>query len=536
MAKRDRGREALGIYVEGEEIRVARVRATKDGFEVLGLAAGRLCDRIDQVGLPAESPEKDAEFGGEDLEPNVDVGREMESGNAGAIWELIEQVGGKPGRIGANLLDAEATFHLLPQGPRRQVRKALKRILAEWGEGAGAAGGRDAEVIAEHAEDVLAATYATKPALVDLIMAAQDMMPGKRARILRVDLPETALAAAAGAQGDLGEEELTAVLHVGLMVSRVILLRGRRLFRVLPLMSDDGRTIGRKERILRRLMYQRDAGQLKNLDRLYLAGQVDEDLLRAIQAEFDDVQVELLMPDCRPGESLDPEAWEGIHAWILPISLALGTFRRKSRLPRYPNFLPQYVRDRQEVLALRWYHVGIFALMFLVTSGLVYQGKEWTRLNEQLEQRRAVLNESREEWKEIVAELERRSKRNKDFEAYLARMQDLSIDLIEWTKLLEDLSRFTQETNSIWIRELTCREDGFILKGFSLFRNRIARLAANYSDIQVEKVVRTIRSEKTVYDFELKVGLKSRDKTAKERRAEIRREKRLRERERRSKR
>ena len=133
------------------------------------------------------------------------------------------------------------------------------------------------------------------------------------------------------------------------------------------------------------------------------------------------------------------------------------------------------------------------------------------------------------QWNKLLKDLKKTQSQIADFQNYLTNIESLQVNMVHWTGLIEDLSNFVSKTNSLWLTELICREDGFQLKGYSLFHSRIYKLASYFKDITIDQVLRAKKAGRLVYEFTLTIGFPNKNKvSAMEKRIELARERQIR--------
>jgi hypothetical protein len=80
-------------------------------------------------------------------------------------------------------------------------------------------------------------------------------------------------------------------------------------------------------------------------------------------------------------------------------------------------------------------------------------------------------------------------------------MADLSYGSGDWSKTLTILDDGFKSINSSWITNMRTIKTGIILQGFSLYRDRIPRIANLFKNAELQKVVVTNIRKTTAYKF-----------------------------------
>ncbi|MFH1009563.1 MAG: hypothetical protein V1800_18975, partial [Candidatus Latescibacterota bacterium] len=249
---------------------------------------------------------------------------------------------------------------------------------------------------------------------------------------------------------------------------------------------------------------------LPEVNRFLLAGRCARlDAKSFFSAQFSETEVAYMVPGF-----LDPEATEetpeDISGFAIPIALAWKTLDGTNPLFYPTNLLPKTIRDRQKVYKVAWHGLILITLVCSSALFLLWQWKgQQTRITEAENSlaRTEMLIQGSESELERLGNLERLRSRVVELERQNAMMDSLGSGAKRWSPTLESMVRHARSLNSLWFESMTAdKEDRVSLSGWSLYRNRIPRIA-NLLGATVSKVSSDQIRGQAVYRFVLTIPL-----------------------------
>ncbi len=77
---------------------------------------------------------------------------------------------------------------------------------------------------------------------------------------------------------------------------------------------------------------------------------------------------------------------------------------------------------------------------------------------------------------------------------------------MKWSQTLRVINEGFAQISGCWLGRLYSSEDQIYLNGFSLYRNRIPRLASIFADTEILEITETEMRGVTLYNFRLRIN------------------------------
>ena len=342
------------------------------------------------------------------------------------------------------------------------------------------------------------------PQFLRVLDGAEDLYMGKL--FIREILPEEiALLGVIRANHTIAEDELNAVIYVGDKTSRIIFLEGRSIRTILPLVNEGRKSSNVFNTLFSKILLELDQENIPRLDRIFLANQKDINGHTFFASQFPDIDI--ISPEFAPEKlEIDESVQGNIERYTNSIAIAWRITGLDSEC--FPNLslLPEYVRERQKVLKLEWYGIVLLILVALTPIIFNFQYQEKKHTIENLERSIALTSSQIEQLQPVKTVVDSMMAEYSVIEAQLNRMDTLSAGSMKWSRTLEVISEGFAQITSSWLVDLHSTNDNFILQGFSLYRNRIPRLASIFADAEILEITEQEFRGVTLYSFRLRVN------------------------------
>ncbi len=523
-------REYTGLALDGDILRIARLHDGKNGLELLQLdrislveGAGNKTEsdkpRDNYKGLdtesvfgisdsPANGAAKPSESDGtetmtatadSDLLAMVDnVDEDSVNSNQVLMHNLLESIDNKKVMLGLSISKGATIFEVLNNLNYSEIKKKerneiiLDRLKSIYGD-------IDIDIedrfVSEIREDgaMIVASNEKKPALLELVDQGRELYHGSV--FIEEILPEEiSVIGMIRANYELGEDEITGIVQMGQNSTRLVFLKGNTIWSVSPLIHEGTRSSHLLSTIFSKILYQLDNGKLPSLERLIIADNVLGDHpIEFFRKNFPGIEVEsfqwkpeLLMMNERM------ESNSGAYTSAIATAIA-ATGKYKNEYGNY-SFLPDSVVDRQKVFKLDWH--GIMLLALIALTPIIFnhffqknrdkinnlQG-QITRTEKLITDIQPVVNEAHK----ISGEYD------SDFKKF-ELIRNLSHGTHKWSSVLLALNQGMRNINSIWLTSMSSVKEGVMLQGYSLYRNRIPRMADLFGKAVLQNVsIKNIR-------------------------------------------
>jgi len=513
--------EAIGLTLDGEELRLARLRKRRGHLEIVALERVQLSD----VGHGAEAAAEDTHYlevmglsEAEDPGPAAEPATAREAAPldpATAVDEApadpvspaertlhnaLFRHAGKGLRLGLALEQEDVAFTTMgnpkglpPRKLRRQIRDELTRLDPALGEDA-------FDFVPRNGQSALAFSHNGEMALLDRVCRANDTLPDPLRPAL-VDVSEIALinllkgmvTPTAG---------MSILVYVGSEFSRLLFFRDGGLHDLSPVIHEGVGAVGNMSQCYGRIIAELDVAGVDTVDSIYVAGGADTEEYRSF---FED-----RIPGCRVQGLPYADVFEAdadllgeAGAFALSISLAWKILDGRRMGFADTNFLPTELRRRWLSTALAWHGWTLLACCVATLVGaaaatsVISSRSAATRTDlEAVETQIAAVIPAAQ----AVDELARRIAVVREQGALVDSLRPAGIPTSD---LVRQLTGATRELNSLWLTDLSLSESTFSVQGVSLYGNRIHRFAEGQADTRIHTVALTTIMDKTLYEYDI---------------------------------
>lgn len=513
--------EAIGLTLDGEELRLARLRKRRGRLEIVALERVHLSEEGQRDDVkPEDSHYLEvmglAEAGGPG--PAGEQSRagdsSLQSAPAAAVEEAPDAVtpaertlhntlfrhAGKGLRLGLTLEQEDVAFTTLdnpkglpPRKLRRQVREELTRLDPAIGEDA-------FDFVPRNGQSVLAFSHNGTMGLLDRVCRVNDTLPDPL-RLELVDVSEIALinllkGLVAPTVG------ISILIYVGNEFSRLLFFRDGGLYDLSPVIHEGVSAVGNLSQCYGRIVAELDVAGVDTVDDIYVAGGADTEEYRSFFAER--------LPGCRVqglpyADVLEADAGqlEEAGAFALSISLAWKILDGHRKTFADTNFLPAEMRRRWWSRALAWHGWVLLACcattlaVAAVAASLIDARSVAARADLKATE---ILITAAIPGAQAVDELTRRIAVVREQGALVDSLRPSGIPA---SGLVQHLTGAIQELNSLWLTDLSLSDGVFSVQGVSLYGNRIHHLASSQADTRIHTVALTAIMEKTLYEYDI---------------------------------
>ena len=522
--------EYIGLTLDGNLLKVARIKKDKKRWKLTHLEriAVKEETKVDQGERQSEKLVRDYSEGfhfgldesygaspgtqNGDLDLLMAVEQEGDSpdvfnSNVTTLRDTLEGLSQKKVQLGMTIQTGDTNFQVLKDKDYSQLKsKELEKLIKEHLQKV-----YNTVPNADHykhlvREDgsLLLASYEDKPYLLKLLDRTQRISDSK-IKVKQMMSDEGLLAKLAKKNYEFKEEEVTCVIHMGFNRSRLFFMKGDKIqYALAPI--DEGRgSSSVLDVVFSKILFQLDTGELSGLDRILITNNdLNGTSIDYFQKQFPDLIVEEFhfKSDC-----IDiPEHLDGVAVFFTSaIGAALSAAEVKDADFNDYSMLPEYIRERQNVLKLRWH--GIMLLILLLATPVA-----WNYMYQQKQKQINDMNEELFRTELSIVDLEQVVAESNTIQDMMATEQ-VKLDLLNrlgdgafyWSETLKTLNDGLDSINGVWIDRINPANDGFTIQGYSTTRSSIPQVTNLFgaADLKAVSVV-DMRNVK-VYKFSIKV-------------------------------
>jgi len=300
-----------------------------------------------------------------------------------------------------------------------------------------------------------------------------------------------------------GEEDYIAIIDMEETSTRIIISKGGNIVHIPPPVQAGTETPDVMNTIFSKILYEQDMGNMPDFQKIILTGEAkDVNAREFLDEKFGDVEVEYLTIRTDKIE-IPEELINDLPEYAVPLGMAVHALIPKNEFILPVNMLPDYVIVRQKTLKLDWHGMIVLAVIFAIPFIFNWQNSEKATQKLEKTQRLNYLNSSiiDLEWAEPL--LDSIAAKMALADENMTLVDSLSRGTLRFSVTLNTINKAVRTVNSIWLTELNTRETGIDISGFSLYRNRIHRLATQFIGANIQSVTPAKIRDKPVYRFQM---------------------------------
>ncbi|TYP95316.1 hypothetical protein LX73_0614 [Fodinibius salinus] len=533
-------KDYIGLAIEGETIRVARVRASGSSLKLIKLDQFSLVEKIgagstesaavseegsfdeaeseaDSIfGLDEEDEEEDEEeidledFGtvDEDTTDMVDEADTPQS-NELLMYDILSGFNQKKVHLGLNVPSGNTIFQIIRDTDFNEVKE--KDLVEDLEEKLASIYGEPKssdQYSYEVREDgsLLLASIDNESETLQLINNVRELYSGKIA-VNSVVPDEISLVGLVRVNYELDPDEVTGIIQFSEKRCRVVFMQGEEVWLVSPIINEGTNQDSFLNTVFSKILFQLDTGEVPSLDRIILANNPrGEEPVDFFSENFPDIPVENLTfkDSFYESENVDPSTIPFFTTAIGSAFAASGVYEED-----FPDIslLPQYVADRQKIFKLQWHGMLILFLIFLMPITFNYF---YTQNVEQIESLSDDLTEMNDRIEELNPIVDRSKQMEQDLatlKGKLVMLDTLTQGSQEWSQKLQIVNEGLEDISNTWITSFAEESSGgAFIQGYSLYRERITRIVNIFDEATLMNVNNETLREQDVYSFSILIS------------------------------
>lgn len=304
---------------------------------------------------------------------------------------------------------------------------------------------------------------------------------------------------------EMDSEIITALLQIGKEKCRLIFMQGEKLLQVSPVINEGFDNKNYLNTIFSKILFQIDTGEVPALDQLIIYNNgKGKPVLEFFRSSFSELKVEEFSYNSDKliyGDSLE----EIVPFYTTAIGLASVAAKTDITKKIHLSYLPAYVIDQQKMFRLQWHGILLLFLIGISPVVLNYFYQQNQAEIDSLQMRSNQLTAMITDVDPLVQRSEQLSQELSTMQEQLTLLTDLNEDNIKWTVTMDRFNRAAQNTGSIWITSFRQNGDVLMIDGFSLFQERIPELAGEFASVTLLNVRKQELRERDIYAFSMMV-------------------------------
>lgn len=548
-----------GIVVEGDSLKIAKLKVAGKKLELLSLDKVRLIEPLETkkslpkqqaepvfddldmdqdlddeeliFGLDADTDEddddgldlenldddlSDLDFDDLDEEPSeqiIDTDMVDESGapatNELLLYNLLSSIDSERVDLGISIPAGQTIFQILKDTDFSDTKKKDLQVIVDDRLEAlhGVPKGEDFYSYSVREDGALLLTSIDdEPQLLTLLNKTQDLYRGKL--FINHILPEEVLLLGLiRANYELEENSISGIVQFGEEFCRVIFLRGDQLWIVSPIITEGVQSKKFLNTVFSKILFQLDTGEVPNLDRLIICNNsLGDTAIEFFEERFQDVDVSEFnfQEDFIDTENISESS---ISSFTTAIGAAwAATGFESENLPDI-SFLPKYVDDRQKIFKLQWHG---FLLLFLILITPIIANHFYTQNAAEIDRLNGNISTLDAQIRSLESTVQRSNEITNELnqiQSKLALLSELNQGTLRWSTNLDQLNSGVRNVNSLWITAMRQNQNNSVeLAGVARSRDRIPMLADIFDKATLLNVSTNVIRSEEVFEFRYVVG------------------------------
>ncbi len=328
-------------------------------------------------------------------------------------------------------------------------------------------------------------------------------------KIATIKNSETALAHYVAKSNDFFEEDFTLIINTGQESSKLIFLKGKKLFHIGSTLDIGTKDIHTYDVYFSKILLEMENGAIPRLDNVILCGEDNsENLVLSFYGTFPEANVTELKFDGLNLTNLSEEQKENLSAFAFPIAAGLEYFDEKEKKYQGINFLPKYIAENQKFIQFGWHSLIVMPLLFAATFFFTFQILENNKLLNEQQREITRLKQLKAQNELIIQEMDGYTSKINNFDNTQAVLDSATAGTEVWGKMLTKVSDFMERRRNFWVSNLETNSDKVVaLKGYALSRNVLTEFVENSDAALLNTVIyEPLRDTKT-YSYTLNFNL-----------------------------
>jgi len=304
---------------------------------------------------------------------------------------------------------------------------------------------------------------------------------------------------------EMDSEIITALLQIGKKKSRILFMKGEKLLQVSPIINEGYDDKNYLSTIFSKILFQIDTGEVPGLDQLLIFNNgKGTPVLDFFRESFSELVVEEFSFNEKKviyGDTLSP----AIPFYTTAIGQAEVAAKTEISKNINLSFLPSYVIDQQKIFRLQWHGIMLLVLIGLCPIVLNHFYQQNKTQIESLESESSQLSQMITDVEPLVTRSGELSQELSTMQEQLTLLQDLNENNIKWTITLDRFNQAVQNTGSLWVSSFRQNEDVIIVDGFSLYQERVPELASQFETVTLLNVRKQEIREREIFSFSMMI-------------------------------
>jgi hypothetical protein len=325
-------------------------------------------------------------------------------------------------------------------------------------------------------------------------------------RIPTVKSAEISLASYVARKKKLNEKDTSLILYIGKEYSKLIFLRGDKLFHIGSTLSVGKNSFNAHNVIVSKILLEMEHGAVNTIENIIICGEdATEDLMVVVSEAYPKSKV--IFQEIESMEIQGVDSFSTESSFIIPAAVAEEYFAELDKKLEGINLLPNYIKEEQKIIQLGWKGYLMIALIILSAaffinktfSNIVSSGEKDTEIN------KLMIIEAQN--KATVEKIKSYENKVQNVDQTKAVLNQLSGGTGILSVQMRKLSNFANQKRNMWMNQLTIDQQKNVkLGGFTFSRIVVKDLSDSYSGAVLQNILYEPLRETRVFKFSIDAG------------------------------
>ena len=506
---------SIGIYVDAESLHVVCLRKSANGIELVDAESLKLTSRLETVAAGGEDPIPEfADIVGGDS-PTLDMNVEIPDSkifvsekadpnkNASVLNYILGKYSHKKYRVAISLAEPQVHYSYFNKNWDLSEENVKQKIIEELSQ--------VRPVITELKPENLHVLKLVDGRLMAIIrdngFNLMSLLQAAHSRYLKrlafVESAEISLVNLVKMNYYFREEEFTIIVYIGQENSRLIFLKGKKIFNISYVIGVGIDSPNILNTIYSRILLEQDNLSLPKVNNIILTGECYEAGMRNFLASKmpEDINVQYIQFQHLRVIGIDPI----LSRYAIATGASLRALEQENEYLYEVDLSPIHIKEGKKFRlgVWGWSILAFLALLtFFFTIRFGGQTMEIVQLKTQLEAEKLEL----EQLQEMDLRLNVQRRQVSAFDEAYGMLDSLMLGTDTWSKFLLKVARIVENNKGLWITDLTqSGNDKVLLRGYSTRRERVLEFSTRLGNATLKRVdVQEIRELKLNY-FEIEL-------------------------------
>ncbi len=325
-------------------------------------------------------------------------------------------------------------------------------------------------------------------------------------KIPTVKSAEISLASYIARKKRFGDKETSLILYVGKEYSKLIFLRGDRLFHIGSTLSVGKNSFNAHNVIVSKILLEMEHGAINNIENIIICGEDEtEDLLLVVSEAYPAANVTFQEIESLEIEGVDSFSTES--SFIIPAAVAEEYFAELDKKITGINLLPNYIKEEQKIIQLGWQ--GYLMIGLIILSAVFFINKTFSNIVSSKEKDNEInkLLVIQAQNKETVEKIKSYESKIQNVDQTKAVLNQLSSGTGILSVQMKKLSNFANQKRNMWMNQLTMdKQKNVKLGGYTFSRIIVKELSDSYNGAILQNIMFEPLRETRAFKFSIDAG------------------------------